>query len=105
MRLDEKILDLYGRPIEDEEGPLTVRRVCVMALTMPLRGDDQDAAATLKRYQFARILVRHNKESITLTSEQITLLKDRVGRGLRTDIAGPVMELLDPGVRDDQEPT
>lgn len=97
MQIDvtTSLKDRYGKPLIDAGQQLTLRSVLLVALDTPLKGDDELAVSDK-----ARMYIMGNRivQNVTpaFSSEEITILKDRVGRGYHTLIAGQVMAILDP---------
>ena len=90
---------LDGKPLMtgDTKAPtgLTLGDVCVQALETPLEEDKQmDGSKKFALDQLAR-KIYHNKAA-TLSLEDLTLLKQRVGKAYGPLVVGAAWRLLDP---------
>lgn len=98
--LTQQILNLHGRPIQDQEGDLRVRRVLQVALLAELPEDVRSKTEVLKRYQLARVLERWRRGPYELNADQVKMLGDRITQAWPPVVSGFVVELLDPALAD-----
>lgn len=75
---------------------LTMRHICVEALTTPLQGDEHHtASAKMERDVLAEIIWQ--QDEVTLTPEHQVMLKERINkRWMQTRIVRFAMEQLEP---------
>jgi hypothetical protein len=97
MDVTHAVLDLEGHPITmgDKEEVLTVRSVCVRALTT-LLPEDQKLAGDEK---FRRGLLAeriHSSDEIELKAEEIALLKKLIGQLFSAVVILRIWRILDP---------
>lgn len=97
------LTQLNGKPIllgaEDDAPPMTLANACIMALTNPVIGDDQDAGdAKFARFQLAQRIhdAVEKQEPLALKAEDVAALKDRIGRAWPVMVVGRAWPLLDP---------
>ena len=89
-----------GKPIMKKSPPFTLRTACVNVLTMR-EVDDRGKAKEItgkdkvKRYELAK-RIYHAKELVDLQAEEISLLKELVGRIYPPITVGQAFEILDP---------
>lgn len=90
--LDAPILDLEGRPFEDQA---TLKTVSFLAATASLPSDQNlSVSSKLELYSLAQKL--HTGGEVDLTAEEISLLKDRIGKTFASVIViGRAFELLE----------
>lgn len=92
-----QLKELDGKPIviAKDMPPLTLSDVCVNALETPLDTDKQmSGQEKFKLDQIARKI--YNGKNIDLTVEEISTIKERVGKAYGPMIVGQVWKLLDP---------
>lgn len=91
--LDAPILQLDGSEFSDKA---TLGTVCFSAVVAVIPADqNSDITQKIALYNLAQILAKGGE--VDLTSEDIVLLKDRVGKVISNVIAiGRVFELLEP---------
>lgn len=91
------LCDISGNPITDSASgkDITLGQVAANALLAQFAGDDETAAPKLARYSLAKRIVSA-KESLSLTVEDIALLKDRIAKGYGALVLGACVEILDP---------
>lgn len=101
MKIDmsKLILNLEGTPFMEQldkgSRPMTLRSVCVAALTMPHRSDENlSAAQKLDRFQLALLI--NEAHEIDLRAEQIAQIKELISRTFSIVIFGRASALLDP---------
>lgn len=77
----------------------TFRSAVITALRAPKEGMDASA-----KYETERLLHKlHSKNSVVMKSEQVTLIKERVGELMPPEILGPVFRLLEPDIYTEDE--
>lgn len=91
IKVTEAIVDLSGKAI----GDLTLRSVCNEVLLGQIPGDESLGGAK-KAEMFALAMRIHDEDEPDLKAEEISLLKDRIGRGYSALVTGRAYELLDP---------
>lgn len=74
----------------------TLRDVAVTVLMNELEKERSDGIQKLERYMLAQ-RIYGAESTIDLTAEQITLLKERIGRGFPAAIVGPAYAALESG--------
>ncbi len=86
-----------GSEIKDRDKPVTLRSVCVNALTVPeAPGAAVSGEEKLKRYMLAQRI--YGEDEVDLTAEQVTLIKTLVSVSYGAIVSGQVWLLLDPAV-------
>lgn len=89
-------------PQHTRKRPLTLRNVCLGALTNQI-DSDRKCSGIEKNKQFLLSLRIQQEDTVDLTAEQITLLKDRIGKMCSVLVVGRSYEILDP-VAKNKEP-
>ncbi len=96
------ILDLDGHDIPSSTAkdakPFDLAMVAETALLAPAdRSGGSQEAATVKLQKFALALRIHDRSIVTLTSEEVTILKDAIAATYPGSlVVGRAVELLDP---------
>jgi hypothetical protein len=91
-KLDAPITDLEDKPFPGGE---TLRTVLLGACLNTLRADElMDAKQKVTLYLLSKKIAE--KGDVELTSDDIVLLKDRVGKAYNPLVVGRVYEVLDP---------
>ena len=88
-------LDGNGIPKDEKGEPTLLKDVCVAALVSELPSDREkaDGAEKFKRYILAGKI---NKGGVVeLTADEVTMLKDRIGKGYGALVVGPAWTLLE----------
>ena len=98
--IDGKPVIKDGRPVMKKSPPFTLRTACVNVLTMREmddrgRGKEITGKEKVRRYELAK-KIYHSKELVDLQAEEITLLKDLVGKIYPPITVGQAFEILDP---------
>lgn len=90
------IRDLAGEPVKDGDVVLTLGAVAQTILTATF-ADEQNLSGPdkLARFKFA-LRISGATEAITVSAEEVTLLKSLIGRGYGPVIVGRSYEILDP---------
>lgn len=99
MKIDitTQILNLQGEPFkngDNEDSPLTLRDVCITSLSSVIPKEDLDGVEKFKRYQLAQKIYSAHKE-VTLTAEDISKIKELVGKIYNIPVVGAVYLLLE----------
>lgn len=97
LNLTAPITDHFGKALESPEGPVTIRTILLQALDMPLPSEQArplSAEQKIKNFRLAQQLV--GADEVSLTAEDVSLLKARIGEGFTTLVVGRAFELLDP---------
>lgn len=88
------ILDLTGKPLVENENPITLGSISCTALTALAPDESQLAAATkVSRFRLALIASTGGEQDIT--PEQLVELKDLVGKLFAPLVVGRVYEILE----------
>lgn len=75
------------------------RTAAIMALRIPKEG--QTAS---EKYDIERLMaLLHRKDSITLKSEDVVLIKTVVGEHFSAELVGPMFRILEPDTYNDEE--
>jgi len=122
INMTQTLTSLTGEPLEElekydnekfvstEETPdenpqhlrkrkITLRSVCIGALTGTLEAD-RTMKGPDKIKQFTLAVRIQEQEEVDLASEDVTLLKKRIGNMYTTLVVGRAFELLDPAEKD-----
>lgn len=97
MKIDmtQQLITYDGKPVKDDEGAVTLRRVCGMALTgqapqdNKLSGDDK-----MKRFLLAKRAYEH--DYVSLSAEELVTIKKAIADSFTPAVMGPAWLLLDP---------
>lgn len=107
INFEAVVMDFKGKAIptqdseKDPERSLTLRDVCVGALSGEYEGEKLDGTTKLKRFRLAD-KIYGTKEAILLESEDVTLIKDLIAKAYRgTLIYGRCATMLDEAVADE----
>lgn len=88
-------LVIISRAVNAEaQEPLTVRSVCCQALLRTDAKEENSAESSLERWDLARRI--HDKDKVELRAEDVTLLKQLIGKVFVPAVVGPVILALDP---------
>lgn len=97
MKIDftRKFTNFNGEVLKDiqNDKELTLGYICVEALLSLDKSTSLDGVEKLKRYDLALSIYKGEKE--TLKSEEISLLKDLIGKVYTTMIVGQAFKMLD----------
>lgn len=93
LNVSQSLTDFDGEVLEDNGKPFLLRTACVNALMTTLEEDkNQPGEDKLTAYVLAKRL--HEEDELDLTPEELTKLKDRVGKCFGPAVVGPVFQLL-----------
>lgn len=92
--LSQVFTDLDGTVILDKEKPFTLRAILALAC---INADPQKYADGDSKYRIYKLLLRIHAQAsaVELSSEEVTLLKDLVGRIFAPYIVGLVYDVLE----------
>jgi hypothetical protein len=99
--LDKPILDLQGNPLKaDEKTELTYRAAMVQALaheTPPNPRTGEQSATGEDRFRRWSVAnkIQNAKEAVELTTEEVSLLKTKVGEAFVMVVVGPVWTFIE----------
>ena len=75
--------------------PMTLEYACMEALYGMTDNDRTETGASkYARHKIARLIVEHSNE-VEITSEEITMIKDRVGQWFGPAVVGAVYDILE----------
>ena len=88
-------------PNGDTKSPadLTLSDVCVMALSTPIETDRQSTGLDKFKLDTLARKIYHNKK-VSLTVEDISTIKERIGKVYGPVIVGAAWRILDPAVEE-----
>jgi RNase P/RNase MRP subunit p30 len=92
IKISEVLKNYDGSDIINDNTPKTLRDVCITSLLSPLQEDDEKKK--LEKYEIFKLL-RDEKHEVTLTAEQISIIKRAVGKFQPQLIMGQCFELLE----------
>lgn len=97
MKVDvtQIIRDLSGQPLAGKPEDATLRKVCLEVLMNTLRGDESMSGAG-KAQLYALGMRIHSEDHPDLSAEDLSLVKDRIGRAYAPLVVGQAYALLDP---------
>ncbi len=98
ININETIKNIKGEAIKDGETkePLTLKTICTNALMGTYEEEKKvSGAEKAKRFQLAMKIQSSNGEAV-LQSEEISLVKELIGRGYPPLVVGRAYEILDP---------
>lgn len=95
INLDVEILDIRGRPIiiQGEEEVLTLKDVCINAILLEGQDEKIEGKEKVRRYQLALKIKEGGVQNLSV--EDLSLLKEKVGRMYTVLVAGQALPLLD----------
>jgi hypothetical protein len=88
------LVDLAGKPIVIEEGPMTLGAAAAAALVGQYKDDNPAGQDKVKRWALAMRV--HNAKDIELTADDVKLIKDMVAKAYGPLIVGQVWAIVDP---------
>lgn len=96
------LTDLDGTPIPAQADgknsePLTLGMAAKTALVTQMEGDPTSGADKLDRYELAK-KVQKGKH-VELTTDEITMIKNRIMKGYAPVVVGAALPLLDPATK------
>jgi len=92
MNLNTEITDFDGNSFPDKP---TIKSAVMGSLINVLRGDET-LAAEQKVKMFELAMRIHGAEQIELTAEDVSLIKERVGKAYPPMVVGRVFQAIDP---------
>jgi hypothetical protein len=97
---NQQLKTLEGKPFLDKDGKTdensTLGKISITALTAAFPDEANLAGAEkFKRWQIASKI--QSDPNVTLSAEEVTLLKDLIGKGFPAVVVGPAWQALDPG--------
>jgi len=93
LNLNQVLVDLDQQPFADGA---TYKTVILSSLLATLPGDEKAGAKEKVSLFQLSMKVHDQADDCDLTSEEITLIKDRVGRAFAPLVVGRVFALIDP---------
>ncbi len=96
--------DLNGKPFILETGKpnATLSDICIYALTSLVQTDsNMNGQEKFKLYQLAEKI--KDKKTVSLTAEEVTQLKDRVGKVFPPSVVGAVWKIIDPAEKAEEK--
>lgn len=97
VRFDTPLVTLDGQPIKEGETQLTLRSICVNALTLdggPPSGATDSGAEKFRRYELAR-KIHASVGELDLASDEIVCIKTAVAKSYITLVVGQAFNLLE----------
>lgn len=92
--LDVVIKNLDGKPVKSDDKDLTVRKVCQMALLNPSGDDKANGKRSFDKFRLAQKL-HDSKGEVELEAEDVTLIKELVGKSYVPLVVGRVYETFE----------
>ena len=93
IKINQEIKNIEGKQIlRDANKPLTLKDVCVNCILSPTEGDDEKKK--WDKYEIYKKL-RDAKDEVTLTAEEVTVIKKAIGRFEPPLILGQCFEALE----------
>ena len=93
MKVTQEIYGFEGKPLNMENGPLSLRTALLRALGSNLQGDtDLPVEKVMSRYALAMRI--SSEENVTLTPEEVAELRARVAKVWALEVAGGALKLL-----------
>lgn len=92
-----KVLNLEGNAFkngDNDQEDLTLKDVCIAGLSSTIPNENIDGAEKFKRYQLAQKIYSVDK-FVTLTAEEVTKIKELVGKIYAIPVVGAVYNLLE----------
>lgn len=89
IKINENLKGIDGQNIAP---PMTLKNVCITSILTPTEGDDEKKK--FEKYEIFKKL-RDAKEDVTLTAEEIAVVKKGIGKFQPPLILGQCFELLE----------
>lgn len=93
LNLEQHMQDMKGKAVKFGEELMTLETVLVQALLMTDEKENPNMDVKYKRYRLCKKI--SGAKEVDLTSEEVVMLKDLVGRAFVTLISGQVYDLLE----------
>lgn len=95
INLEYVFKKVEGDPLPDGKGnALTLRKACIDALTAVYRDEQPDGEEKVRRYKLAMDIYTSGAD-IALSSEEVSLLKQLIGKYFAVIVVGQAYEQLD----------
>ena len=95
LNVTQALRGIDGNELKDSEELVLLRAVCVNALMAQLEEDQsQTGEQKVKAHSLATRLF--NEDEPELQAEDVSLLKDRIGKCFGPAVVGPAFAMLDP---------
>ena len=95
INFQQEILGMDGKPLKDEkDASLLLENIAVNALLAATQDDKADGVAKAKRFALA-MKINNVTEPVEVTAEEITMIKDLVGKVYMTLVVGRAYDLLE----------
>ncbi len=88
------ILDIHGKEIKDNDGPISLAKMVIYCLTVMPVDERSEGHEKFKRYQIAQKIVANEKEC-ELTHEEVTKIKELVGKIQTPAVVGFVYDYFE----------
>lgn len=93
IKIDEKLRNIDGSDIVMGNAPaMTLKEICITSILSPIQ--DEDEKKKYEKYEIFKLL-RDAKSEVTLTAEQITVVKKAIGKFQPPLIMGQCFDLLE----------
>jgi len=93
IKINEELKNIDGKTSIIEKGnPLTLKEVCIAAVLTPMEGDDRK-----KKFEKWEIYkkFRDSIDTVTLSAEDVAIIKDSIGKFYPPLILGQSFEMLE----------
>lgn len=94
INFDTILKDMFNKEMEDAGGKVTLRRVATEALMAIYRDENISGEEKFKRYQLC-IKVNTAPSDLEWKAEEVTKLKDLIGKGYGPMVVGRAFDLLE----------
>lgn len=106
LNFDAKVKSIEGKDLmivnaANKEEPATLKWVAVEALMANPRNDNADGQEKIRRYTLAQKI--HKGGIVNCTTEEIALMKERVGACMATNVVGATMPMFEKGVTKEEK--
>lgn len=96
INFEQALHDIEGEPLKVGEKVMTLRTAATMALMVPLEAErNLEPQKKFERYALA-VTIQRAMKPISLKSDDITLLKQLIGKAFGPAVVGVTWPLLDP---------
>ena len=94
LPFDTVLVGVTGKPLKDADGPLTLKGAATNALVVTLESDKNSLGPDkFRRWELARRINENPK--ILVKTEEISIIKERIGIAYGPDVVGPSWELIE----------
>lgn len=93
INFSQKVINILGEAIKQGEEEVTLRLLCQQALLANYESErSADGQEKYKRWELA---TKIKKDVVNLSAEEVTKIKDLIGKAFAPSVVGPVYDILE----------